>query len=308
MMVAGKKVGVLLGGMSSEREVSLSTGRAVVKALSDKGYDVVMIDAQKDLARQLTDTGVEVVYNALHGKFGEDGCVQGLLEVLGIPYTGSSVTASAVAMDKVISNVLLKRAGLTVPAWQVFHRDIRTNGLPDLDFPLPVVVKPVTEGSSVGISIVREPLALASALETAFEYDARAMVQQFVDGREITVAVLEGKALGTVEVRPKLEFYNYLAKYTKGMTEYLCPAPVSVKMEEELFRLAERGNAALACEGGTRVDFIVDEKDVPYVLEINTLPGLTETSLVPKVAAGAGIPFEDLVERILQGARLKMGN
>ena len=305
----GKKVGVLLGGMSSERDVSMDTGRAVVKALTAKGYDVAEVDAQQDLAAVLVAKGVEVIYIALHGKWGEDGAIQGLCEVMKIPYTGSSVTGSAVAMDKSISNVLLESAGLHVPAWQIVRRrDAQSFSYDDLQFPLPVVVKPATEGSSVGISIVRKNQELAAALETAFEWDERVMVQAFIKGREITVGVLDGEALGTVEVRPKLEFYNYKAKYTKGMTEYLCPAPIEPALETELFAFAESANEALGCEGGTRVDFIVDEQNTPYVLELNTLPGLTETSLVPKIAKGVGIPFDDLVERILSGARLKMGS
>lgn len=303
-----KKVGVLLGGMSSEREVSFNTGKAVVKALLNKGYDVVEIDPQKDLAIELEKQGVEVVYIALHGKYGEDGCTQGLLEVMQIPYTGSGVTSSAVAIDKQISNTIVAQAGLTMPESQVVTREqFDSSSLVDVKMPLPVVTKPMTEGSSVGISIVREQDELKGALEESFRFDRRVLVQRYIKGREITVGVLDGRPLGTVEIIPKQDFYNYTAKYTQGGSEYLFPAPLLKDKEAEFFHLAEKANQVLGCEGATRVDFIFGGDEVPYFLEVNTLPGLTSTSLVPMVAQSAGIPFDDLVERILSGASLKMG-
>lgn len=304
-----KKVGVLMGGMSSEREVSFSTGNAVIKGLTAKGYDVVQIDAQKDLAQLLLENGIEVVYNALHGKYGEDGCIQGLLEVMKIPYTGSGITSSAIAMDKQISNTLAKQEGLDVPKWQVvLTEEFEKVGVENIKIPsLPVVVKPVAEGSSVGISIVEEKAELKAAFIEAFKWDRRILVQECIKGREITVALLDGKALGTVEVTPRLAFYNYKAKYTKGMTDYQSPAPILDDERVCVHKAAEKANAMLFCEGATRADFIRDEKGVFYFLEVNTLPGLTETSLVPMVAASTGIPFEDLVEQVLSGARLKMG-
>lgn len=308
MKYKDKKVGVLLGGMSSEREVSFNTGGAVVSALKNKGYDVVEIDPQQDLAFALAKESVEVVYIALHGKYGEDGCTQGLLEIMQIPYTGSGVISSAVAIDKHISNTLAITEGLTVPESVTITQDqYDSDSEPEPALSLPVVVKPMTEGSSVGISIVQKPEEWKPALEEGFKYDRRLLVQRYIKGREITVGVVDGRALGTVEIKPKHEFYNYTAKYTKGGSEYLFPAPLSEQMERDVFLMAEKANLVFGCEGATRVDFILGEDDVFYFLEVNTLPGLTATSLVPMVAKSAGIPFDDLVEQILSGASLKMG-
>lgn len=309
MKYSNSKVGVLLGGMSSEREVSFSTGRAVIKALISKGYDVVEIDAQQDLPEVLTKEGVQVVYNALHGKWGEDGCIQGLLEVMKIPYTGSSVTSSAVSMDKEITNVLIERAGLTVPKTEIaLKSDGAARTASDIGAELPVVVKPATEGSSVGISIVKAESELSDALKEAFRWDERVLVQQYIKGREVTIAVVDDVAMGTVEVRPKLDFYNYKAKYTKGMTEYISPAPLDAETEKVLLESSVSAGRALGCQGAIRVDFIISENGTPYFLEVNTLPGLTELSLVPMAAKSAGLTFEDLVEKVLSGATLKMGS
>ncbi|MDP8257413.1 MAG: D-alanine--D-alanine ligase [Candidatus Alcyoniella australis] len=307
--MSGKRVGVLLGGPSSEREVSFNTGAAVCDALQRKGYEVVRIDVGRDLALQLERHGVELVYNALHGKWGEDGCVQGLLELMRIPYTGSGVTASAVAMDKVISKRLFQAADLPVPQWALIEPGSAEEvSLDDLPLELPLVVKPTTEGSSMGISIVREAGQLKAALEEALRFDRRVILERYIKGREINVGVLDGEALGTVEVRPKLEFYNYEAKYTQGMTDYLCPAPIEPERELEALDLARRAHTALGCAGGTRVDLILDGNNGWWLLEVNTLPGLTQTSLLPKIARAAGIEFDDLVERILLGAGLKVGS
>ena len=308
MKYIDRKVGVLLGGMSAEREVSLATGAAVVTALKEKGYDVVEIDMHEGLAYELAQNGVQVVYIALHGKYGEDGCVQGMLEVMKIPYTGSSVIASAIAMDKKVSADIWSANGLPVPETVVLHADDAADfSLEDVEFGLPLIVKPATEGSSVGITIVKEIEQIDEALEEAFKYDDRVLLQRYIKGREISVAVLDGQALGTVEIKPKLEFYNYKAKYTKGMTVYLVPAPLDDDLSGEVMHLAQEANNIIGSEGSVRVDFIIDEEGTPYLIELNTLPGLTETSLVPKIAAQKGIEFNELVEMILDGARLKMG-
>jgi D-alanine-D-alanine ligase len=309
MKFKAAKVGVLLGGMSAEREVSFSSGRAVAEALRRKGYDVAEIDADETTPAKLTEAGVTVVYNALHGKFGEDGCMQGLCEVMRIPYTGPSVEASAMAMDKQVANEIFRTADLPVPDFQMVQKkEAGSFTVDNLKIDLPVIVKPTTEGSSIGISIVKQPDQLSAALAEAFAQDERVMIQSYVKGRELSVGVLDGEPLGVVEIRPKLEFYSYKAKYTKGMSEYLCPAPIDEQQAQVYLELARRADRVLGCEGFTRVDFILGEDGSANLLELNTLPGMTELSLLPMIAAERGISYDDLVEKILNGARLKMGN
>ncbi len=303
---SGKKVAVLYGGLSSEREVSLKTGAACADALKRKGYDVALVDVDRDVAARLRAERVEVAFNALHGRWGEDGCIQGLLEATGIPYTGSGVTASAVGMDKVVSKTLFRSLGLAVADYRVFPAahaaEIRASDLP---FGLPCVVKPSGEGSSVGVSLVKDPAALAKACKDAATFKGDVIVERYVRGKEIQVAVLEGKALGAIEVVPANEFYDYAAKYTAGTTQYFYPARISDAHARKVMEAAEVAHRGLGCAGVTRSDFILTDDGTPYVLEVNTLPGMTATSLVPKIAAGNGIPFPDLCERLLEGAGLK---
>jgi D-alanine-D-alanine ligase len=303
---SGKRVAVLYGGRSTEREVSLKTGKGCADALRQKGYDVVLVDVDLDLALRLRDEKIDVAFNALHGRWGEDGCVQGLLEAMAIPYTGSGVLASAVGMDKVVSKVLFRTLGLRVSDYAVFPpRRAESISLADLPFGLPCVVKPSGEGSSVGVHLVKEKGALGPACRDAATFKGDVIVERYVKGKEIQVAVLDGKALGAIEVVPANEFYDYAAKYTAGTTQYFYPAripPAHAKAVSEAAEIAHRG---LRCEGVTRTDFILVEDGTPYILEVNTLPGMTPTSLVPKIAAGNGIPFPDLCERLLDGASLK---
>ncbi|HPM78116.1 MAG TPA: D-alanine--D-alanine ligase [bacterium] len=315
-MYRNKRVGVLLGGPSAEREVSLNTGRAVVTALRNKGYDAVEIDLNETTAETLRREKIDVVYNALHGKWGEDGCVQGLLEILRIPYTGPGVTASAVGMDKVLSKRIFAAEGLPVPAYAIVTRDereeTRRSGSP---YGWPVVVKPATEGSSVGVTVCPGPDDFAGSLETAFAADERVLIERYLPGREIQVAVLDNKSLGIVEVRPKpqpgetITFYDYKHKYTKGYTEYITkPEDLSDEQAQAAQRLAERAYRAIAAEGVSRVDLIMDGAGKFWLLEVNTLPGLTALSLVPMIARDwRHIAFDDLVEMVLNTARLKMG-
>jgi len=296
-----KKIAVLMGGLSAEREVSLKSGAAVLKAVQAKGYDAVGIDAGRDLAAQLAAHGVEVAFIALHGRFGEDGSVQGLLELMDIPYTGSGVLGSALAMHKVYAKRVFEGAGLTVAPYRVLRRGDQ----PDLPFPLPVVVKPSREGSSVGVSIVKSVEAMQPALEEAFKYDPEVLVEQFIDGREIQVGILDDRALGAIEIVPKNEFYDFEAKYTDGMAEHIFPAPLPPAQYEEVLRLGERAHAALGCDCYSRVDFLVTKEGESYILEVNTLPGMTDLSLLPEIARGAGIEFGELVERVLLAAALK---
>ncbi len=300
-------VGVLMGGLSSEREVSLRSGAAVKAALERRGYRTVAIDVQEDIAEVLHREKPDVAFVALHGRFGEDGAIQGLLEVLRIPYTGSGVAASAVAMDKLLSKRLFMQEAIPVAPYHV----VRFNELEEAaglrpSFGFPVVVKPRAEGSSVGVSLVRSQEQMASALESAFHYDSTVLIEKFVGGREIHIGVLERHVLGAVEVRTANEFYDYEAKYTAGKTQYTIAPDLPDGAFEQMASYAVRALEAFGCEGAARVDFILADDGVPFVLEINTLPGMTELSLLPKTAEQAGMSFDDLVENILLGARLKL--
>ncbi len=311
-MDKSQRIGLLLGGPSSEREVSFKSGKACADALRRRGWDVVEIDVGKNLAEDLVAAKVDVAFNILHGKWGEDGCVQGLLEVMGIPYTGAGVTASAVAMDKILSKLLFADAGIpTAP-----HMVITKGEIPDrIDMEFPVIVKPATEGSSVGISIVAGPEDFRAGAEKALKNDRRALVEKYIKGRDIQVGVLNGRAVGFVEVRPKpvegeeITFYDYTHKYTKGMTDYITkPDDFSDEARVLVEKYSEKACLVLGAEGAVRVDFMVDDQDRPFILEVNTLPGMTELSLFPMIARDwAGLDFDDVVEQILLGARLKMG-
>lgn len=295
------RVGVIAGGISSEREVSLRSGQAVLNALRELGYDAVFIDADRDLCEKVKREKIEVAFLVLHGGWGENGGVQGLFEVIGIPYTGSGVLASALAMDKEATKKILLHHGIPVPDFRVLLR----NDLDDLSgfnpepIGFPCVIKPAHEGSSVGVSIVHDEKELESALNMAFEYGERVLIERFIEGREIHIGILGDKALGGVEVKPKKGFYDYEAKYTKGLTEYILPPQIDHDLYEKLKDIGLKAHKALGCSGGTRVDMIVDKDNNPYVLEINTIPGMTETSLLPKIASLAGYDFKGLVKEIL---------
>jgi D-alanine-D-alanine ligase len=302
----GKRVAVLYGGRSSEREVSLRSGAACAKGLEEKGYDVTLIDVDKDIAMKLRELRIDVAFIGLHGRWGEDGCIQGLLESLGIPYTGSGVTASAMGMDKTVSKAMFTALRLDVIEYRAFPPE-RANAITvqDLPFGLPCVVKPAGEGSSVGVHIVREASKLREACLDAAKYKGDVIVERYVKGAEVNVAVLDGKALGAIEIVPANEFYDYAAKYTAGTTKYYYPARIPEAHTRRVLEAAEWAHQGLGCSGVTRIDFIVAADGTPYILEVNTLPGMTATSLVPKIAAGLGIPFPDLCERILDEAALK---
>lgn len=300
-----KKIGVLLGGLSAEREVSLKSGAAVLEALRSRGYQVVAIDVDRDLPLILMAMGIDIAFVCLHGRFGEDGTVQGLLELYRIPYTGSGVLASALAMDKVFAKQVFAANGLQVAPYVACRRgeDVDPAALP---FGLPVVVKPAREGSSVGVSIVREPTQLAAAMAAAFAYDEVVLVEQFIKGREIQVGILEDQAVGTIEIVPKNEFYDFEAKYTAGMAEHICPAPLAPELTAKVMAAGARAHATLGCSGYSRVDFLVTEGGDCFLLEVNTLPGMTALSLLPEIAQSAGISFAELVERIVCSAALKI--
>ena len=302
-----KKIGVLMGGPSAEREVSLNTGKAIVAALQEKNYNVVGIDLDPaHFVQQLQEHQIDIVFNALHGLYGEDGKLQGALEMLGIPYTGSGVLASAMAMDKAVSKRLFQSAGIPTPRYQLLKRregmgEAILNGILD-EFEVPFVVKPSTHGSTIGLTIVQEPEELAAALEKAFNYDSEVLVEEFVDGSELTVGILGGlqpEALPIVEIVPYSGIYDYHAKYTKGATEYFVPARVDEATTRLTQEVALAAFKILGCSGIARVDVRLDPSNHPYVLEVNTIPGMTATSLVPKAAAAVGMSFPELCERIL---------
>ncbi|MDT8901683.1 D-alanine--D-alanine ligase [Anaeroselena agilis] len=302
-----KRIAVVMGGPSAEREVSLNTGGAILAALREKGYDTVAVDLEpKRFIEQLREAGAQVVFNAVHGKYGEDGLLQGALELLGLPYTGSGVQASANAMDKGISKRLFLQAGISTPASRLYSA-VRAKTTPLAGeiiaaFGLPVVVKPASQGSSIGVTIVEAEEALAAALDTAFRYDDHVLIEKFIKGRELTVAILgtdNPQALPVIEIVPRSGRYDYTSKYTKGATEYLCPASLDETAAKAVQAEALAAFALLGCRGIGRVDVMMDADGTPYVLEVNTIPGMTATSLVPKAAAAAGISFPDLCEQIL---------
>jgi D-alanine-D-alanine ligase len=299
-----------MGGRSSEREVSLRTGQAVHQSLRRRGYDAVAIDVGDRLHQDLVDQKVAIAFLSLHGPGGEDGTIQGFLETIGMPYTGSGVQASAVGMHKVVTKTLLAAHDIPVPAGTVVTRGDAPS-LPKImkqaKLKLPVVVKPASQGSTIGVTIVRRPKEWKDALELAHRYDAEAMVEAYIPGHEVTVSILGAtaqppKVLPAVEIVAPDGFYDFSAKYQKGKTRYLCPAPLPAKILRAIGSLARRTYQVLGCEGAARVDFRITPKGRPFVLEINTVPGMTETSLLPMAAAQAGADYDSLVEWILQSA------
>lgn len=287
-----------MGGASAERDVSLRSGGAILKALRSLGYDAVGIDAGPDVCQRLQADKVEIAFLALHGGAGEDGSMQGLLEVMGIPYTGSGVLGSALAMDKPATKKVLSFHGVPVPRFRVVEAP--ASGEPPF---LPAVVKPSREGSSIGVSIARDSAGYRAALETALSFGGPALVEEYVQGREVHIGILGGRVLGGVEVRPERGFYDYAAKYDSGSgTRYILPPELDGSSYEKAKETALAAHRALGLRGASRVDLIVDAAGQPYVLEANTIPGMTETSLLPKIARHAGLDFPALIEEILKEA------
>lgn len=292
-------VAVLKGGWSAEREVSLNSGAACAKALSEVGYKVTEVDVGPDVAEVLKKLKPDVAFNALHGTFGEDGCMQGVLEMLKIPYTHSGVLASALAMDKPMAKKIFEAAGLRCPKGKTMTRkELLSVGEP---MKRPYVVKPAAEGSSVGVHILLEGDNRTPA-QLVGEGDYW-LIEEYIPGREITVAVLNDKSLGVTEIRPKSGFYDYTNKYTDGKSEHLCPAPLEKKEYDEVMDLALRAHRALGCRGLSRSDFRYDGKQF-YLLEVNTQPGMTALSLSPEIAASVGISFNQLVKQLVDNAQL----
>ncbi len=301
-----KRVAVVLGGMSAEREISQMTGESVARVLSERGYNVSVIRAGHDLPARLATARIDVVFNALHGRYGEDGCVQGLLEVMGIPYTGSGVLASALGMDKIACKRVWQSVGLPTPEWRPVDPGETIGASIALPAKLPLVVKPGAEGSSIGVSIVRERPRLLSAITKARAFGGRVLVERYVAGKEVTVAILGTRALCAMEVVPEGDFHSYDVKYIPGKEQFLLPAPLSKRAYDRVLELALEAHRAIGAESYSRVDFRVDAHESPFLIEINTLPGLTNLSYLPKMAVHVGIAYPDLVETILDGASVKL--
>jgi len=292
------KVAVLMGGLSAEREVSLKSGKAVYDALLRKGVDAHAIDAGKDILQVLAAGNFGRVFIALHGRGGEDGTLQGALDMLGLPYTGSGVLGSALSMDKLRAKLTWVGAGLPTPPFAVLKPNAKLDKVME-KLGLPLMVKPAHEGSSIGISKVSEAGQMATAWKAAAAYDSCVIVERYIEGAEYTAALLGGQALPLIRLETPHTFYDYEAKYSADSTCYFCPAGLSAAQEQTLQELAQRAFDALGCSGWGRVDFMCDAQGQPWLIECNTVPGMTDHSLVPMAAREAGIGFDDLVWRIL---------
>ena len=292
------KVAVLLGGRSAEREISLKSGAAVLTALQASGVDAHAFDPAVQNLQALREEGYDCAFIALHGRYGEDGTVQGALELMNMPYTGSGVLASALAMDKWRTKLVWQAAGLPIPGYELLTADSDFDAVTKR-LGLPLFIKPANEGSSVGISKVKKASDMRAAYQEAAKFDSLVLAEAFIGGGEYTVAILDEQALPVIKIEPANEFYDYEAKYLRNDTRYICPAGLSPHSEAEMQQLALRGFALIGGSGWGRVDFLMDESGKPYLLEVNTVPGMTDHSLVPMAARQAGINFEQLVLHIL---------
>ncbi|MFC2435787.1 MAG: D-alanine--D-alanine ligase [Aggregatibacter sp.] len=298
-----EKIAVLLGGTSAEREVSLNSGTAVLNALRKQGYDAHPIDPKTFPVATLKEQGFDRVFNILHGRGGEDGTMQGLLEQIGIPYTGCGVMTSALTMDKMRTKMLWKAFGLPVAEMEIVTVENRTNLNPELvvkKLGLPLMVKPSLEGSSVGLTKVKTMEELESAVDFALKFDRTVLIEEWLAGDEFTVPVLDGEVLPSIKIVPEGEFYDYDAKYISDNTQYFCPAGLSDAREQELRRLVKQAYDVVGCRGWSRIDVMADAEGKFRLVEVNTNPGMTSHSLFPKSAATVGYSFEQLVEKILE--------
>ena len=298
------KVGVLYGGTSAEREVSLSSGKGIVKALEENGHEVIGIDFHPERLTEVMELDVDIVFIGLHGRFGEDGRIQGLLDMLEIPYVGSGVLGSAVAMDKAKSKKVLKDSGIRLAKDLVLHKSDDNHSI-DLPFGFPVVVKPNSEGSTIGLTIAQNQDELNRGIEEAFRFDNTVILEEFISGTEVTVAVMgeQGnvKSLPVVEIVPKNAYYDYESKYAEGGSEHIVPARISESYTEMIQQQSVLAHELLGCETYSRVDYIVPKDGTePVFLEVNTLPGMTPTSLYPDAAKEIGYSYEQMIEHLIQ--------
>ncbi len=291
-----------MGGISSEREISLKTGGAVLKVLQENGLNAVEIDVDRNIAESIKKSAPDIAFIALHGTFGEDGAIQGILEYAGIPYTGAGVLGSSIAFDKLISKTILEYYKIPTPEYRILEKH-NHNSYENPPF-IPCVVKPTNQGSSIGIGIVKENTQWNQSLKEAFKYSDKVLVERFIDGKLLAIGVRPGKSLPIVHIEPKSGFYDYEAKYTAGKTEYHCPADLQEETTKVCQQVSLDTYNALNTRGIARVDAILDENGTPYILELNTIPGMTPTSLLPKAAKVEGTNFEDLVLEIISTAQL----
>ncbi len=308
-----EKIAVLMGGRSLEREVSLKSGRRVSAALKDKGYPIIQLDINENLVDALNEEKPDMVYIALHGKYGEDGTIQELLEIMNIPYTGPGVYASIVGFDKALSKEIFQLANIpTAPSFSLSAGAFKEMGASGAlgkvikKLGLPLIIKPARQGSALGIKYIEKPGGLAEALIGALSYDNKVIIEKYIKGKEVAVSILEEsgepRALPIVEIVPKKEFFDFESMYTMGETDYFVPARFSDKQTTEIQNLAIRVHQTLRCRDVSRIDMIIDEDNQPRVLELNTGPGMTETSLLPMAAEAADIDFANLVEKLAQMA------
>ena len=304
-----KTIAVVMGGPSPEREVSLNTGNAILQALLQKGYKAKAIDLLPEkFADQLKENGIEIVFNAVHGLYGEDGRMQGFLDMLGIPYTGSGVEANALAMDKIISKQMFHLENIPTPRYIVVKKDMPLEQQVKMvkDFGLPAIIKPPDQGSTIGVTKVSKENQIREALEEAFKFNSNILVEEFICGREFTVSVLAEKdgvrSLPVIEIAPHSGSYDYHSKYTVGATTYTVPAQIDEKTTRAMQEYSRKIFELFGCKGVARVDYMMDADNNVYALEINTVPGMTATSLVPKAAGAEGLCFPDLCEKILFSA------
>ena len=306
-MTKNKHVAVLMGGWNSEREVSLRSGEAAFQALEKLGYRATKIDFSHQIFEQLKEVKPDIIFNALHGTNGEDGRIQGLLDILQIPYTHSGIVASALCMDKVLTHKICATFGVKNPPHEILKKgEDEKNQEKIRKIAKPFVIKPIAEGSSVGVEIILQNMPYDFS-KYEWKYGDEILLERYLAGQEIQVAVMDGKALGAIEVRPKNLFYDYECKYTPGMTDYIMPAEISAEKYREILDLSEKCHKAVGATGISRIDFILNNKDGGdnefYLLEVNTHPGFTATSLVPKIAKHVGISFEEIVEFLVSTAR-----
>jgi D-alanine-D-alanine ligase len=292
------KIAVLMGGSSSEREVSLSSGKAMFAASAALGYDAISVEFENDILSHLdTLKSVDIVLIALHGGIGENGRIQGMFESLGIRYTGSDALSSTICMDKHISKLLAEDVGIATPRWKRIRKG---QSIYKNEFDYPFVVKPNSEGSTIGLTIVHNENDYDSAVEEAFKYDDEILIEEFISGKEITVSIVGEDVLPIIEIRPEHGLYDYECKYTKGMTEYICPAELNEDLTKRIKQTAFEVYKLLKCRHYGRVDLRLDNNNQHWFLELNTLPGMTDTSLVPKAAKATGISFEQLIGKIIK--------
>lgn len=298
------KVLVLMGGASSEREVSLRSGKAVLDALLKLGYEAEGLDPKPETLAEIPAKKPDLVYIVLHGKFGEDGTIQGYLDLLGIPYTGSGVACSAICMDKILTKKLLGYEGLPTADFVTFNKSSFDSESLVVDslvqkLGLPLVVKAPTQGSSIGTYIVKDAVNIPKAIEDAFAYDGQVLVEKFINGVQLTVTVVGNDKLTVfpvIEITAENDFYDYESKYTPGMSTHIIPARIDENLRQKVQTISEAAYRAAGCRGVARIDVMVDDQGNPYILEINTIPGMTETSLVPDAARSIGVSFEDVVD------------